>query len=262
MSNDDFDIDSLKKQLISQVDSSTLDNDSKSHLKDKINSSSKEELISLISQSASSSASDEGSSSCIFCSIFSGSVNSYRVMGDDDSLAVFEINPLSRGHIIIIPKVHGKLEVIPDSINSMIKSVTSKIQSSLDPDKVEISKQELMGHTIINAIPIYGGESLSKKQASPKDLEELMEKFSKQVINLDIKKEVVVMPDNSKAKKKSTIKKSTVKSDKGDKKLSVKSINNVPVNQVPPTPPVEKKVKSKKSKESNNITYKTRPRIP
>ena len=50
MSDSKIDIDSLKKQLISQVDSSSLDDSSKSHLRDKISSSSQEELLSLISQ--------------------------------------------------------------------------------------------------------------------------------------------------------------------------------------------------------------------
>ncbi|MEK6919201.1 MAG: HIT domain-containing protein [Nanoarchaeota archaeon] len=201
----DQNVDSLRKSLISQVDSSSLDSSSKDQLKEKINSSSHEELLSLINQGShggSDGSGDNGSSNCIFCSIFSGTVDSYKVLSDEHSLAVLEINPLSKGHVIIIPKVHGKLSIIPENVNSMIKLVTSKIQSVLDPEKVEISKAEIMGHTIINAIPLYSSEKLSKRSADSKELEDLVKKFSSEVIKTDVKKEVIVIPQKTNRKVK------------------------------------------------------------
>lgn len=43
---------------------------------------------------------------CIFCRIINGEVPTYKVFEDDKILAFLDVNPLSRGHTLIIPKVH------------------------------------------------------------------------------------------------------------------------------------------------------------
>lgn len=46
--------------------------------------------------------------SCIFCKIAKGEIPSYKVYENDDLLAFLDINPFSRGHILLIPKKHVK----------------------------------------------------------------------------------------------------------------------------------------------------------
>lgn len=43
---------------------------------------------------------------CIFCKIVRGELPSYKVYEDEDFLAFLDINPLSPGHCMVIPKGH------------------------------------------------------------------------------------------------------------------------------------------------------------
>ena len=43
---------------------------------------------------------------CIFCKIVAGEIPSYKVYEDESFLAFIDINPLSVGHVQVIPKKH------------------------------------------------------------------------------------------------------------------------------------------------------------
>ena len=45
-------------------------------------------------------------SDCIFCKIIAGEIPSFRYFEDDQFLAFMDINPLTRGHSLLIPKAH------------------------------------------------------------------------------------------------------------------------------------------------------------
>ncbi|PBP18744.1 Hnt1 interacts with the cyclin dependent kinase Kin28 [Diplocarpon rosae] len=52
---------------------------------------------------------------CIFCKIVKGDIPSFKLFESDKVLAFLDINPLSRGHALVVPKFHGeKLTDIPD----------------------------------------------------------------------------------------------------------------------------------------------------
>ncbi len=236
-------MDKARGMLVDQIDKLNIDENQKSDLKKKIMNSSDDELRAMVSQSQSSSdsSSDGESQNCIFCSIVSGAVSSFKIADDDHALAVLEINPASRGHTIIIPKKHGKLLQMPDNIKSLLGAVSDKIQRKLNPKKIDTSKADLMGHTIFNVIPVYDNVPLEKKSASSEELEELQGLIVNEPISLDSKKEVIVISDD-KPKRRS---KKVV-----DKSVSVKSDDS---NKV------DVKEKSKKAKK---LSYKAPFRIP
>ena len=43
---------------------------------------------------------------CIFCKIVAGEIPSYTIHEDEDFKVILDINPASKGHALIIPKVH------------------------------------------------------------------------------------------------------------------------------------------------------------
>ncbi len=45
-------------------------------------------------------------SDCIFCKIVAGQLPSTKVYEDDDFLVFMDINPVTRGHCLLIPKAH------------------------------------------------------------------------------------------------------------------------------------------------------------
>ena len=47
-------------------------------------------------------------SDCIFCAIVAGLAPAARVFDDEDCLAFMDIQPLARGHVLVIPKRHAE----------------------------------------------------------------------------------------------------------------------------------------------------------
>lgn len=43
---------------------------------------------------------------CIFCKIIKGEIPCYKVYEDDDVIAFLDINPVSLGHVLVMPKEH------------------------------------------------------------------------------------------------------------------------------------------------------------
>ncbi|TKA71974.1 hypothetical protein B0A55_06989 [Friedmanniomyces simplex] len=65
---------------------------------------------------------------CIFCKIIKGDIPSMKVFESDKTLAFLDINPLSYGHTLIIPKHHGaKLTDIPEEHLTELLPIASRI---------------------------------------------------------------------------------------------------------------------------------------
>ena len=45
---------------------------------------------------------------CIFCKIIEGEIPSYKIYEDDQVLAFLDISQLTKGHTLVIPKVHNE----------------------------------------------------------------------------------------------------------------------------------------------------------
>ncbi|CZR57516.1 related to protein kinase C inhibitor-I [Phialocephala subalpina] len=68
------------------------------------------------------------SAACIFCKIVKGDIPSFKLFESDKVLAFLDINPLSKGHALVIPKFHGeKLTDIPDDSLAEILPVVKKL---------------------------------------------------------------------------------------------------------------------------------------
>lgn len=62
---------------------------------------------------------------CIFCRIVAGKLPSSRVYEDDSTLAFLDINPVEKGHTLVIPKAHHDplTAVPPELLQKVILSV-------------------------------------------------------------------------------------------------------------------------------------------
>ncbi len=118
---------------------------------------------------------------CIFCSIIRGQTRAYKIDENKKAIAILEINPISQGHVIIIPKEHTTIEKIPSQALTLAKKIAKKIKSKLKPKNIEILTSSIMGHTIINVLPIYKDETINsqRKKADEKELLKLQLKLEK-----------------------------------------------------------------------------------
>ena len=63
---------------------------------------------------------------CIFCKIIKGEIPSYKIYEDEYTYAFLDINPVSEGHTIVIPKKH--VVNILDADNKTLSHVISTIK--------------------------------------------------------------------------------------------------------------------------------------
>ncbi len=80
---------------------------------------------------------------CIFCAIAGGKIPSHKVYEDEHTLAFLDINPISDGHTLVIPKHHHEnlLEVSEDdamSVAKTVKKVANAVKKTFNADGVNV----------------------------------------------------------------------------------------------------------------------------
>jgi histidine triad (HIT) family protein len=54
---------------------------------------------------------------CLFCKIVRGEIPSAKVLETDDAVAFLDINPVIRGHVLLVPKAHhATIYELPDDL--------------------------------------------------------------------------------------------------------------------------------------------------
>ena len=109
---------------------------------------------------------------CIFCAIASGEIPSFKVYEDDVVLAYLDINPFSKGHVLVIPKEHteGLLDTPDATLSAVIarvKKVAAHIKDALPCDGFNILQNngaaagQTVMHLHFHIVPRYGQEEIS-----------------------------------------------------------------------------------------------------
>jgi len=80
---------------------------------------------------------------CVFCLIRDGKIPSAKVYDDQRTLAFMDINPLSRGHCLVVPKAHAATlyEAEAEDLKAAIaaaKKVAGAIRKALNPDGLNL----------------------------------------------------------------------------------------------------------------------------
>ncbi len=138
----------------------------------------KNKLIKNEEEGAGSKREEEGNE-CVFCSIVSEKIKSIKIDENKSAIAILEINPISKGHVIIIQKEHTKK--VSKGALSLAKRVSKKIKEKFSPKEVKISNSRLFGHEIINVLPVYSKENFNseRKPVMIEELEKIKEELEK-----------------------------------------------------------------------------------
>jgi hypothetical protein len=163
----------IKKQLLIEIEKN-FPEDKKEDIKNQIENMSSEELESFLKKNK--LVKDE--STCLFCSIINKEIPSYNLAENDSAVAVLEINPISKGHTLVIPKIHS--EETEKKALDLAKEVSEAIKI-LKPKKIDIHPSRMFGHEILNVIPVFNDETIESPRIKVKenDLKSLQEKIKK-----------------------------------------------------------------------------------
>ena len=80
---------------------------------------------------------------CVFCKILRGEIPSFKVFENDQTLAFMDINPMSDGHCLVIPKLHSEnLYTTPDAwfgpTMSTVRRVATAVNNVVQPEGINL----------------------------------------------------------------------------------------------------------------------------
>lgn len=121
-----------------------------------------------------------------------GETPSKKVYEDEDVLAFLDINPVTQGHTLVIPKehYHDIFEIPPQALNKVIqiaKKVSKGLKESLDAEGINLLHnsgsiaQQAVPHFHIHVIPRYEADSINifpKRKAKSEGLDEIARKIN------------------------------------------------------------------------------------
>lgn len=124
----------------------------------------------------------------IFERIIAGEIPSYKIYEDDKVYAMLDIEPLSDGHVLVIPK--KPVDVLWDLDNEtydylwkIARQLAQKMQDTLHPERVGVVVEGFgVPHAHIHLVPLYDNNVLQLHHDYPvkksaEDLVEIAEKI-------------------------------------------------------------------------------------
>lgn len=170
----------VREQLREQV--AHLPEEKKVQALQQIASLTPEALEELVKQSKErADTGEEGDKQSIFRMIVEKKIPSNILAETPQALAVLDINPISPGHTLIIPKKPvTKATRLSPSFFQLAKRIGKRMTSKAGAQSIEITTQEAFGETIIHIIPGYGKPlSLSspRTKATPEQLTAIQQKL-------------------------------------------------------------------------------------
>lgn len=127
----------------------------------------------------------------IFSRIISGEIPSYKIAEDDKYFAFLDINPLAKGHTLVIPKkeVDYIFDIDDATLGGMLvfsKKIAKAIEKVVPCQRIGIAVLGLeVPHAHIHLVPINGGNDIDfskpKQKLTKEEFEELTSKIKAQL---------------------------------------------------------------------------------
>ena len=101
---------------------------------------------------------------CIFCKIVNGDIPSYKIYEDSEIMAFLDVNPVSPGHTLIIPKVHTLDfttidNMVLEKIIKKAKDIANLLNEKLETDGFALVQNngiaQEVKHFHLHVIPKY-----------------------------------------------------------------------------------------------------------
>ena len=124
----------------------------------------------------------------IFTKIINGEIPSYKVAEDENYYAFLDINPLQKGHTLVIPKKETDylFDLADDDLAGLIlfaKKVAKGIDKSISCQRVGVAVLGLdVAHAHVHLVPLNSGNDINfsspKKQFTTEEMKECAQSIS------------------------------------------------------------------------------------
>lgn len=130
---------------------------------------------------------------CPFCQVVANKIQAYKVYEDGNIVCLLDLNPISRGHCLVVPKKHFEdiFDIDMDYLKQVIavtKKVSKLLKEKLNAGGVNIlhasgkSAQQSVFHFHIHVVPRYKNDKLNtwpKSDYKEKSLEEVYQRINR-----------------------------------------------------------------------------------
>ena len=116
---------------------------------------------------------------CIFCNIIKCEIPAYVVYEDDDALAFLDIHPVTRGHLLVIPKKHhSDIATMPTddyiTLWETVQKFLNPLRTAVDAKRTGIAVEGFgVDHVHVHLVPINHGNEMNPEHAHSISAEEL-----------------------------------------------------------------------------------------
>ena len=123
---------------------------------------------------------------CIFCKIIAGEIPAVTVLDEEKVFAFMDINPASRGHMLVVPKNHAEnifeiSEADLSAVMGAVKRCSGAVKEALGAEGVTLlqlngtASDQLVPHLHVHIMPRWenDGMSVSQWDMGKGDIEEL-----------------------------------------------------------------------------------------
>ena len=129
---------------------------------------------------------------CLFCGIVAGSIPSEIIDSDERTVAFMDINPATRGHVLVVPREHANdlLAIDPEDLAAVARTaqrVAATMPDRLGADGVNLLNScgreawQTVFHFHMHVIPRYEGDPLElpvrPQEGDPDEIAEDAEKL-------------------------------------------------------------------------------------
>jgi histidine triad (HIT) family protein len=125
---------------------------------------------------------------CIFCKIVAGEIPSVKVLDEDKVVAFMDINPSSRGHMLVVPKNHAEnifeiSEADLSAVMGTVKRCAVAVRKALGAEGVTVlqlngkASDQVVPHLHVHIMPRWEGDGLTVSNWEMKagDMDELQD---------------------------------------------------------------------------------------
>jgi histidine triad (HIT) family protein len=108
---------------------------------------------------------------CLFCKIVAGDLPATLVHEDERTVAFMDINPATRGHLLVVPREHAEnvLEIDPEDLEAVARTgqaMARRVRDKLGADGVNLLNStgsvawQTVFHFHLHVIPRYENDPL------------------------------------------------------------------------------------------------------
>ena len=134
-----------------------------------------------------------GKGDCIFCMIVGGRIPAKTIYADADVIAFMDINPVAKGHVLVVPRTHAEYlwQLSSGQISAVgaaLARLTLAVKEAVGAEGVNVLQNngriagQLVPHVHFHLIPRFPGDEFQytwpARKAPEEELDELMRRIA------------------------------------------------------------------------------------